>query len=457
MIRSSRPLMLAAAVLGLCLLSTQGVARANLPAVPPTAGPAIAQSAPPAPSSLTLEAAVRTAVSRNPQVIAAQESVVAAEQHLIVARAGHLPTVAVTGTTSYGTATVTGPPLSEPRSTGTISITGSLPIYDNGRTQIAIDQAEAALASTRALLRQTQQDVALSAAMAFFNVLKAQRIATSRQVQLDKAQQQLEQSQAQARAGTAAQADVIQAQAQVAQARVDLLSAQSQIEITKAAVRGVLAMDLLVPLELQEPVVLPAGFTLAADAAVKEAVESRPEIAKAAADVHASVANLALAYANAGFQVTVGVNTNYAVTSTAPGTTNTTAWAISATLSLPIFDGGKGAASINEAQATLAATQAKAEATRLSIRQDAYQAYLTAVQATANLDATQAAQAAADEALRVAEGRYRAGVGTILEVTTARAQAAQAELNAISGRYDYQASLATLRHALGRPITGGSL
>ncbi len=444
--------------LGLCLVSSQGVALANSPSVPPPAGPAVAQGAPPASAAFTLDQAIQTAVGQNPQVTAAQQTLVAAEQHVIEARAGSFPAVSVTGTTAYGTTSSTGVPLSSATSTASVGVTGSLSIFDNGRTRIAVEQAEAALASARALLRQTQQDVALSAATDFLNVLKAQRIATARQVALDKAQQQLAQSQAQFRAGIAAQADVIQAQAQVAQARVDFLAAQAQIEITRVALRGVLSMDLLAPIELQDPaVVQPVPLTVATDAAVQEAIQNRPEVAKANADVQASQANLASAYASVGFQVTVGANTTYFIASTQPGTSNATAWAITASLSVPIFDAGKGAATINEAKATLAASRAKAEATLLTVRQDAYQSYLSAVQAATNLDATQAALDAANAALDAAQGRYRAGVGTIVEVTTAQAAAALANVNAINGRYDYQTALATLRHALGRPIVGGSL
>lgn len=455
MIRRSWFLVVITGWLGLCLVSSQGVALANSPSVPPPAGPAVAQGAPSA--VFTLDQAIQMAVRQNPQVTAAQQTVVAAEQHVIEARAGFFPAVSITGTTAYGTTSSTGVPLSSATSTASVGVTGSLSIFDNGRTRIATEQAEAALASARALLRQTQQDVALSAATDFLNVLKAQRIATARQVALDKAQQQLAQSQAQFRAGTAAQADVIQAQAQVAQARVDFLAAQGQIEITRVALRGVLSMDLLAPIDLQDPAVQPAPLTVTTDAAVQEAIQNRPEVAKANADVQASQANLASAYASVGFQVTVGANTTYFIASTQPGASNATAWAITASVSVPIFDAGKGAATINEAKATLAAFEAKAESTLLTVRQDAYQSYLSAVQAATNLDATQAAQDAANAALDAAQGRYRAGVGTIVEVTTAQAAAALANVNAINGRYDYQTALATLRHALGRPIVGGSL
>ncbi len=458
MIRRFSTSMCAAGLLGVCLLMTQGVVLAGTNAsLPQAAGSAVAQGIPPAVPSFTLDQAVQETLTRNPQVIAAQEAVAAAEQHLLAARAGFIPAITTSVTGSYGTATTLGPPTTDPRTSSTVSVTGTLPLYDNGRTGIAVAQAQATLAAAQATLRRTQQDVALSTANAVFAVLKAGRIAAVRQVQFNRAQEQLALAQAQVRAGTAAQADVIQAQAQVAQAQVDLLAAVAQIETSKGTLRSILAMDVLAPLEIQEPALPPTALTLTADTALREALGTRPEIAKATADIQSSTAALALAYANAGFQVVVALDTTYVLSSTNPSFANTTAWALAATLSLPFFDGGRGQAGINEAKANLRAAQALADAAQLSVRQDAYQAFLTAVQAVANLEATAAAQAAAGEALRVAEGRYRAGVATIFEVTTARVQAAQADVNAVTGRYDYQASLATLRHAVGRAIVGGIL
>jgi outer membrane protein len=313
------------------------------------------------------------------------------------------------------------------------------------------------VASAEATLRQIQQDIALSAAVNFFSVLKAERTTTVREAQLAQAQQQLAQAEAQFQAGAAAQADVIQAQAQVAQAQVDLLAARSQIDMTKAALRSVLGLEAQGPVEVQEPDAPPFTLALTADAAVQEALQNRPEVAQATAAVRTNQGVLDLAYVNAGLQLSVGASTSYVPYSSNAFANNSTSYAVTATVSLPLFDSGKGGAGINAARANLNAAEAKLEQARLTVRQEAYQGYLAAVQGAATVTATQAAQKAADEALRVAEGRYRAGVATILEVTTSRTAAALADVNAVNARYDYQTALSTLRRAVGRPIVGGSL
>jgi outer membrane protein len=480
-----------ACVLCLCFSAVQGSAFAQ-PSASGSApsGSTVAQAAPsqPAPSqsalpqgpgstaaqvgpqvaALTLEAAGRQALAHNPQVAAAEQTVVAARASVVTARAGLAPSIALSGTGIYGTtgssSTSTSSaaqgliaPAGTPNTTGALSITGTLPIFDSGKTAAAVAQADAAVALAEATLRQTQQDISLTTATDFFAVLKAQRLTTVRAAQLAQAQAQLAQAEAQFRAGTAAQADVIQAQAQVAQAQVDLLAARNQVDTSKVALRGVLAVDVQAPLELQEPEAPPSAVSLTADAAVQEALRSRAEIAAAVASVQSNQGALDLAVITAGLQVSVGVNTSYVPYSTNSLASNSTSYGVTATVSLPIFDSGKGQAGITAARANLNASQAKLEQARLTVRQDAYQAYLAAVQGAATVEATAAAQRAASEALRVAEGRYQAGVATIVEVTTSRATAAQAEVNAVNARYDYQAALSTLLHALGRPVVGGTL
>jgi outer membrane protein len=428
------------------------------PPTPATPAPPVLPASPAGPT-LTLEQVVAAALTRNPQITSAQEALTAAQQNITVARTGLAPTVSATGTGSAGTTsglfTATGVPVSGSGSlgtTGSASLTASWPIYDSGRTRVAVESAQAAVASAEAALRQARQDIALQAATAFFGVLKAERLETVQEQQLTQVQAQLALSEAQVRAGVAAQSDVIQVQAQVAQAQVNLLSAQSQIAAAKAALQNVIGGDATAPVEVAEPAAPPVQVAVTGAQAMQAALGNRPEIAKAQAAVQSSQASLDQAYVAAGPQVDVAASGGYTPFSTNANAVNSTAYGVTATIQLPLYDAGKGRAGIAAAQATLRSSQAQLQSATLSVQQDVTQAYLAAVQAAANLTATTAARAAADQALSVADGRYRAGVGTILEVLTARTTAAQADVNATSALYDYQTALATLRHAEGLAI-----
>jgi len=407
--------------------------------------------------ALTLDRAVRAALAQNPQIIAAQEAITAAQQSLAAARAGLAPTLSANGTGSVGGGSAASSTSSGPATMGTISLGATVPLYDAGRTPAAVNSAAAALAQAEAALRQTQQDTSFAVATAFFNVLTAERLTDVRVALLAQAQAQLALSQAQARAGVAAQADVIQAQAQVALAEVDLLTARSQIATAKSGLQAAIGGDAAAPVEVQEPPAPPPEVLVTADAAMKAAEANRPEVAKAMATLQSDQAALELARINAGPQVTVSVGTTYTPASTNLVLSNSTFYGVTATVGLPFYNPG-AQAGVDAAQATVRSARAQLDATLLFVRQDAYQAYLAAVQAAATIPAAETARAAAEAALTVAEGRYKAGVGTIVEVITARATAAQAEVNAVNSRYTYQAALAALLHAQGSPIaasTGG--
>ena len=122
---------------------------------------------------------------------------------------------------------------------------------------------------------------------------------------------------------------------------------------------------------------------------------------------------------------------------------------------MPLFDAGRGRDEISAAQATLKGAQASLASQILAIRQDAYQSYLGALQAAANVTATQAAKTAADQAFSVAQGQYRAGVGTVIAVIQAQTTATQADVNAASAQFQFESALVTLRHAEGAPVVAG--
>jgi outer membrane protein len=437
--------------------------------LPMVSGPtwAAAQSATPqTPQApvLTFDQAIATAIAHNPQVAAAQQALAAAQQGVTVARAGFWPTVSVAGNGAYGTASATtitpsgvAQVLPSPQGTGSVSLIGTIPVFDMGKTAAEVASAQAAVAIAQASLRQTQQDIALQTATAYLSVLGSERLTAVRQAQLKLAQDQLAMVQAQVKAGVAAQADIIQAQAQVAQAQVNLLTAQAQISTNKASLQALLGADVVAPIEVQQPPTPTPSVTITADTVLQRAMANRPEIAVAQGGLQSAQAGLTLARITAGPQVSIDFNTAYTPFSTSAALGNSMSYGLGSTVSLPLFDAGKGKAEVAQAQATLAQAQATLASAQLSVRQDAYQAYLGAVQAAANVPATQTAAAAADEALAAAQGQYRAGVGTIVAVTTAEANAAQAEANAVTAVYSYETALATLLHAEGMPIQAGAL
>lgn len=127
-------------------------------------------------------------------------------------------------------------------------------------------------------------------------------------------------------------------------------------------------------------------------------------------------------------------------------------WSVSASLSIPIFNGFQREQRLQEAAAQRADARWTVRAQELALEADVNAAFLSlqTAQRAAEIQTTNAATAR--EALRLAEERYRVGANTFVDVTQARAEYERAENDRISAIYDYHRAYAALESAVGRPL-----
>lgn len=125
---------------------------------------------------------------------------------------------------------------------------------------------------------------------------------------------------------------------------------------------------------------------------------------------------------------------------------------LSASLSLPIFDGFAREARIEQAEANREDARYNVRARELQLTAAVTAAYLTlTTQAkTVALQTQNAAQARQEMAL--AEARYRVGAATFLDLADARGTYATAENDHINAIYEYHKAFAALESAVGRPL-----
>ena len=407
-----------------------------------------AQAAP-----VTMRAAVDAALSQHPFVAAAQQALAAAQARLAQAQAGQNIHVVLSAGSSYGNAVSTGGVITTgPSSTSSsAAVSASLQIV-NEQIRYQVRQAEAAVASAQAALAQVQQITGLTAAQAYFTVLRTQAVVTTREAAVAQAEAQVRQAQAQVRAGIAARADVLQAQASLAAAQVDLIAARNQVETALAGLRAAMGMRLTDEVNVAPPAAPPV-VPLSREQALAGASD-RPEVGGAHANVAGAQAALALAEVQARPLLTVATSSSYYVWKDPAASSNDVVWSIGATVTYSLIDGGQAQAAVAEARANLAGAQAKEVLALQSAQVDAVNAWLSLQDALARVGATRASEAAAAEALRAAEGRYQAGVGTIVEVLTARTAFQSASLSRIQAEFDVQSAVVQLRYTIGRSVVG---
>lgn len=125
---------------------------------------------------------------------------------------------------------------------------------------------------------------------------------------------------------------------------------------------------------------------------------------------------------------------------------------LSASLSVPIFNGFQREANIEQQRIARDNADNDVRARNLQVNTDVTQAYLTLVTdaRAVELQTQNAAKAAEDLALN--EASFRVGAKTFLDVTQARATYEQAQINRVNAIYEYHKAFAALENAVGRPL-----
>ncbi|MCU0695966.1 MAG: TolC family protein [Myxococcaceae bacterium] len=409
---------------------------------------------------LTLEAAVAKALEQVPAMKAARAQETAANARARESFAPLLPQVSLGLSYSRATANFVGRPGQVPNTIAgaqplsldsfdffTGNVTAQVLVWDFlstwNRHQAAKAQAEGQAAQTKAL----EVTTVLNVRTAYFAARAQDDLVLVTQAALDNTKAHLAQIAAFVSAGARPEIDLAQVRLEVANAKLQLVNAKNAAALARAR----LAQAMGVPGPLTEPLVDGAPRPLSAEdetleALVPKAVAARPESKQLEAQVRANERSLAAVKGTYWPTLTAQLSGNAqarTLTNVVPNVSGQLA------LSWPLYQGGLTDAQVAEAEATLAAAQAQVETLTNQVRLDVEQARLDVQAAKEALEVAGEAKAAAAERLRLAEGRYQAGAGSIIELSDAQVAFTQAGAQVAQETFALAAARARLAAAMG--------
>jgi TolC family type I secretion outer membrane protein len=411
---------------------------------------------PTAPLKLTLSEATALALRQQPTLRSAQGSLTAAQARVPQAKSAYYPRVDLQA----------GVQTSEVKSSSTdkrtrsestfATLLGRQLIYDFGKTAALVDEARAGSRVASGELERVRDLVVQNVRQAYFNLLQARRLVGVADAALARSELNLRSAQGFFDVGTKPKSDVTRAEVEVANARVDVIRARNLVRLTETSLANALGLEATVPIEIDdiltyEPVTLDSTQLLA------EALGNRPELRQAQARLDGARAQLSGAKARYLPDLTVngsaGMASDDAVVSTdgVAGVTFGDQWSIAGVLTWNLFEGFFTQARVKETQALVETARADYETAELQVRLEVEQSYIVVVEAAERYGATEKAVQSAQENLRLAQGRYDAGVGTILELTEAQLSLTNAEADSVRAVTDYRVGLAILDRVVGRP------
>jgi outer membrane protein len=187
--------------------------------------------------AFSLDSLVAIAYARRPDIIADQARVLAAAQDMRAARGGRLPTVRANF--SYGSNWTSASDSAlfnqfNQRRTGSLGLSLSVPIFDNGTTRLAEERAVVEVESAKLTLITQQQSVALDVRRALLNVRSAQQQLVAASAQQLAAQQALDAVQQRYNVGAATLIEITQARSQLVNAESAMFTAKYTLVLNQA-------------------------------------------------------------------------------------------------------------------------------------------------------------------------------------------------------------------------------
>jgi outer membrane protein len=417
----------------------------------------LAQGAP----VLTLEDAVRTAETHQPQVLQARAGVAAADSRADESMSSMLPQVS--GSASYRRSTSNFAPqpgqVSASQSNTLLSsnfattdywsfgLTATQLVYDFGQTTSRWHAARATADAQRATAQATQLQVLLNARAAFFAARANKELVKVAEQTVQNQRRHLEQVQGFVEVKTRPEIDLAQARLDMANADLLFVNAQNGYASAKAQLNQTMGVVRDTEYDVADETLAPiAGEDGGADLLVQEAAR-RPDLLALQKQIRAQ--ELSLQATRGAYGPTISVSTG--VTEAGRQLDNMAwNWNGSINLNWPIFQGNITRSQVRTGEAQLAALRAQLEGAMQQIRLSVEQARIAIRGAKASTAIASVALQNATQRLALAEGRYQAGVGSIIELGDAQLAFTNAGAQKVQAEYTLANARAQLLQALGR-------
>ncbi|OLF52762.1 TolC family protein [Pseudomonas chlororaphis] len=328
-------------------------------------------------------------------------------------------------------------------------------LFDFGRRSAALNNAQQLLLAAIASQEMTLQNGFALAAQAYYDALAAQRSLTaSRQVTV-LAEQNLEAADAKYKAGVAALSDRLQAQTALSEASLR----QVRVEGALRSALGVIALRMGqppdTPLRLASDLeTLPdTSFVKAIDELLAEARREHPALLAAQARLQAAGAAVAesRAMGRPSLALTANLARNHNDQSlTLNGDTREYDRSIGLQLKIPLFEGFERNYQVRNALARQEASQLELADTEQQVSLEVWSNYQSLSTETRSLRRTRELVEQSRQSLEVVQGRYRSGVGSMIELLNTLTAYASAEEQHIQALGNWQTSRLRLAASLGR-------
>ncbi|HVL43616.1 MAG TPA: TolC family outer membrane protein [Acidovorax sp.] len=369
------------------------------------------------------------------------------------ARAGLLPTAALTSGLNRSNVELSKPRIENTGTAQTVGINAAQPLY-RPANRITLEQGQRGVDVAQAQLDAATQDLLVRVSQAYFDVLAAQDTLTFVQAQKAAVSEQLAAAKRNFEVGTTTVTDSREAQARYDLVIAQEIAAENDLRVKRLALDQLVGVAGAQPKPLALPVQLPSVLPDNLATWVDTARAQQPGVRQAA--IALDIARLETKKAETGHLPTVDLQAGYNVTRnlhgtiTSPGVTaRSNAASMGVALNLPLFAGFAVQNRVKETLALETKAEADLETARRNVAQATRAAFYGVQSGQGQVQALEAAEASSQSALDANKLGYQVGVRINIDVLNAQSQLYQTKRDLAQARYNVLLGGLKLRQAAG--------
>ena len=396
------------------------------------------------PETLTLKECINMGLQNNPKLQSSQFFVDENKAKVDEARSGYYPTINLNSNAD----TYSKNNGSQRYDNYNNGISASYNLFDGFRTKETYNAAKDNYNANIYQHKSNQQDLIFNIIHAYYKTLQSERILRSAEEAGKNSKLHLEFAIAKQKAGMATRSDILKSEVELSNVELNKIKATNTLLNAKGNLNQLLGLPSNNPLEIIDDLSnINENMVQPYDSLFNEAINSRTEVKRFQSLLKAQQNYIQVV--KGGYYPSLSANMNYNFTGAEISGMQQNWW-LGMTLTIPVFKGFATKARVKGEELALKGLEKDFETLKQQIGQEVWNAYLAVKESFERIATTSKGLESAQENLSFAEGEYKEGIGSIIQLTDAQTTFVTAEQNYIQSIADYKISFAELERTIGK-------
>jgi outer membrane protein len=422
--------------------------------------------------SITLQQAVDIALKNNIQIKQSTISVQNSELILKQAKNNQLPSVnGYSGfSTNFGRGIdfSTNTYIQQTISSNNLGLNTNMVIYQGGVLQNTIKKNEYDLKATQQDMEAMKNNISLQVVLAYLNVLNFEDQLTIAKSQSEITKQQIDRTDKLIKAGSLPQSNLFDLQAQLANEETTIVNSESNLITGRLTLLQLMNDQNLENVKLERIAISQPGtenYGATADQVYEIAEKSQPTVK--ASDLRIESNRMNIKIAEAGYKPNLsfsgGIGSGYSSAAKDILTRQkiryfnqlgrNSSQNIGLNLNIPIFNQFATKTRIDQSNLQKINAELTAQSTRLTLRQNIEQAYVTMNNSAKKFESIKVQVASLEESFRAADSRFNAGAIDFVSYNLQKTNLDKAKAGLVQAKYDYVFRTKILDYYQNKPLT----